>query len=101
MIHGAFAIQVTSRQAPTGDARAQVRSCAMLTRLVASSGLQGVLRAHAKALHGALYTARGKACFTRWDMQHDDVLELRESLLADAGLYDDVEFGSSSSDMDE
>jgi hypothetical protein len=77
----------------------RIRSCAALTRLAASRGFRKVLQDHGKTLHSALYTAQGKAAFSRADMQHDDVLELRELLLMDAGLYDDID-SDSASDLD-
>jgi hypothetical protein len=79
----------------TGDregARQRIKSCATLSRLAASGGFRNVMQQHGRTVHSALYTAQGKASFFRWEMQHDDVLELREALLTDAGLYDEVDF---------
>ena len=66
----------------------------VISRPAATCGLQDILTGHSQAVHGALLSADGKACFRRWDMQHDDVLELREQLLDDAERYTGLLSGS-------
>jgi hypothetical protein len=78
--------------------RSTAETCSVMSRLVATRGFEPILKGHAQAAHRALYTAQGKACLQRWDMQHEDVLELRESLQQDAGVYQDAD-SSSGSDM--
>eukprot|EP00892_Ulva_mutabilis_P001372 jgi/Ulvmu1/11235/UM073_0007.1 len=78
--------------------RQHVRSCAVLSRTVASGVFEGLLKQQADVIKGATRSAAGKACLTRWDLQGEDVAEYREHLLSSAGLYQDMDRPSSSDD---
>jgi hypothetical protein len=71
-----------------------VQTCPVISRLAATRGFQDILTGHSQTVHRALLSADGKACFRRWDMQHDDVLELREQLINDADRYAGLQSGS-------
>jgi hypothetical protein len=84
------------QSAGVAHSRSKVVTCAALSRLAASRGFEKVLKGHARDLHAAIYNVEGRAALTRWEMQVDDVLELREELLDDAGRYHDLDSFSES-----
>lgn len=67
----------------------RVTTCPVLTRLAASRSFRPWLHGHAQSLHSATRSAVGTACLRRWGLAGEDVAELREQLLDDAGKYED------------
>lgn len=91
---------LAGRQAGAAAQRQHVRSCAALSRTVASGVFEGVLKGHAAVIKGAARSGLGKACLTRWEVQGEDAMEQREHLLRSAELYRELDWPSSSDDED-
>lgn len=88
----------SAQQLRASRVRQKVRTCGVLSRTVASGVFEGVLKGQAEVFKQASRSAAGKACLTRWDIQGEDVIEQRENLLRSAGLYQDMDWPSTSDD---
>lgn len=76
-----------AHQARVASKRSKVATCAAITRLAATSGLERVLTTHAQNMRSGMRSGEGKASLQRWAVEAADAAELHEYLLSLAGHY--------------